>query len=105
MPTYVWKCTGCEVHVEVLHKILDRDIPPNSQDEVSCLCEKPEWTKVFHAPQVVGKAAFLDGQRKFHDFREASKISKEARLSKDPNKRLEVAREVRKIGVRIDGGK
>lgn len=104
MPIYNWSCENCEVAVEVQHKIAERDTPPAPEDGVGCLCEKPEWRRSYPAPQVVGKASYLDGQRKFHDLREANKIKREGYRSRDPQKKLEIAKEIRKIGVRTDGG-
>lgn len=100
MPTYQWECTKCEVEVDVHHKIADRDVPPQLADEVACLCEAPEWKRVMHAPGLVGKASYLDGQRKFHNFREAAQLKKEARSSKSDQKKSEIRSEIHKLGVK-----
>lgn len=100
MPQYLWKCTECEVLVEVQHKMAESNVPPKPEDEVHCFCDEPKWKKLITMPAVVGKASYLDGQRKFVDAREAAKLKKEARHSKDPKKKSEIRKEVNKMGIK-----
>lgn len=95
MPTYQWKCAGCEVAIDILCRMDDRDRPPTEP----CMCEAAQWNRVLEAPSVVGVASFLDGQRKFHEFREASKLERESRMSPNRDKKKEIAAEIRKLGV------
>lgn len=99
-PVYDWKCETCEIAVEVQHKMADSNVPPTTDDAVQCMCESPRWKRVMTAPHVVGKAAYLDGQRKFHGAREAAKLKRESRMSKDATKKTEISKEIRKLGIK-----
>lgn len=97
---YLWQCTDCNILVEIHRSIADRDVAPREDDQTPCLCSEPKWKRVLTAPTIVGKASYLDGQRKLHSFREAAQLKKEARQSKDHKKKQEISSEIRKLGVK-----
>lgn len=96
MPTYSWKCSECGEVVEVLCKIAERDNTPTE----ACMCEEPQWKRTMEAPNVVGKASYLDGNNRFAAHKEAAKLQKESRMSRSKETRKEIAAEIRKLGVR-----
>lgn len=96
---YEWQCSECEVVVEIQRPIAECNTPPDR--EVACLCEQSQWKRVFSMPMVVGKASYLDGQKRpgWQDLKEAAKLEKEAANSRQ-DKKKEIAAEIRKLGVR-----
>ena len=99
---YTWRCTICDVHVEISRPVAECRNPPSSEE--ACMCVTPDWKRVYEMPGLT-KASYLDGQRKFTDFREANRLQREAVKSSSNQKKDEIAAEIRKIGVRVGATK
>lgn len=113
---YSWRCLNCDVHVEITRPMADSAVPPD--DDIDCLCNlkdllsafddegeawaewRGRWKRVYQMPGLT-KASYLDGQRKFTDFREANKLQREAIKGASQEKKDEIAAEIRRMGVRV----
>lgn len=92
MPTYIWKNTETGELLELLAKIVDRDIPPS---------EPGSWTRVPQAPLVL-QASFLDGQRarsdnSFIKLKKAAELKVAHANSENKGERAEITKEITKL--------
>lgn len=99
---YLWKCTTCDVHVEITRPVADCTVPPDADS--ACLCTVPEWKRVFEPPMQM-RESYPDGMRRFNGVREASQLNREAVASNSQETKREIAAEIRKLGVRVNNGK
>lgn len=95
---YEWRCTQCEIVVEITRPVAEATVPPET--DVKCLCEVPIWTRIYSAPMQM-KASYPDGYRRFSEVKEAAKLNREAIASKSKDTKKEIASEIRKLGVRV----
>lgn len=94
MPNYDFYCESCDTMVILNVSFEQRDEPNNCADCGSFL------RRQFPAPAVT-RASYPDGvTNRFKDFKEASKLNKEAAVAKDSTKK-EIQKEIRKMGIRI----
>jgi putative FmdB family regulatory protein len=94
MPNYDFDCETCNTTIILNVKFEDRDQPNNCPDCGAFL------RRQFPAPMVT-RASYPDGvTNRFKDFKEASKLNKEAAVSKDSTKK-EIQKEIRKMGIKI----
>lgn len=90
---YLWRCTGCNFHVDVERPVAKCTEAPDA--DTKCSCEVPTWQRVYQAPMQM-TASYPDGVRRFTEMREVAKLQREAAVSRDGRK-AEIAREIRKI--------
>jgi hypothetical protein len=95
---YPYRCTECEVVVEIERSVHAPSDPPGP--DIKCMCESSKWKRIYEMPGTQ-KESYLDGQRKFTEFREASKLQREANRSASQQKKDEIAKEIKRIGVRL----
>lgn len=92
MPNYTYNCETCESTTIEQFRIADRP------ETVTCACGGT--AKFTIVPVPVMNHSYRDGTKRFQDFREASKLNKEAAVSSDSTKK-EIHREIKKMGVSI----
>lgn len=98
---YKWKCTACELAVDITRPIAECSVPPG--EEFACLCppwQIPQWQRVYEAPALM-QASYPDGHRRkgWAELREAAKLEKLAAVSKGDTK-SEIKNEIRKLGIK-----
>lgn len=75
---------------------------PPSKEECVCLCTDPPstWQRVYTAPTLM-TASYPDGLKRkgFAELKESAKLHREAAVS-GKEKRQEIAKEIRKLGVK-----
>lgn len=96
MPNYGFLCEDCGTVTEEFHKISGRP------DGIVCACGGIAHHQIS-TPAIVGKASFLDGQRRkgWSDLKEASKLNVEAAGTKKQDTKKEIAKEIKKLGVKV----
>lgn len=93
MPLYDYDCSKCDQHWA-------DNVPYEKRLEQKCPFCGADAVYKFPAP-LIAKASFPDGHRRFGAFKEANKLNREAIDSKDQKKKQEIAKEIRKLGVRV----
>jgi len=84
MPTYVYTCEDCEVSIELVRKISERDDPiPDS-----CMCAVPAWKKEMFAPMVM-RESYPDGKKRFGHLKENLEIKKAVASARETGDRKE----------------
>lgn len=94
-PTYEYQCRACDHLHEDNVKYADRDAPRSCPK-----CGMPDVFRHFPTPMVT-RASYPDGVRKFTNFREASRLNREAAGTGDQQKKKEIQKEINKMGVEI----
>lgn len=97
---YEWQCLICDEINEISKPIAQCNEKPDSCE--FCEATDGEWKRIYSMPMQL-KASYPDGHRRkgFAEVREAQKINREGIESGDRQKRTEIAKEIRKMGVRI----
>lgn len=95
MPNFEFKCQECESVTTEFFKIADRP------EVITCDCGGTAKFQLS-APNIMG-TALPDGTKRkgWAEMREASKINKQMANEK-PENRKEMAKEIRKLGVKFD---
>jgi putative FmdB family regulatory protein len=98
MPTYTYSCEQCGSTTEEFHKYSERP------DTITCACGGSASHTITGTGLMI-KEAFLDGTRRkgWAEFKEASKLNKEANVQRDNAEKKRIAQEIRKMGVEIKG--
>lgn len=94
MPNYEYTCLDCGSVTIESHRWESRP------ETITCACGGNGEYRVA-MPNVVGKASYLDGTKRFQDLKEANKLTREAANSR-PEQKKEIAQEIRKMGVRLE---
>lgn len=91
-----FKCPDCN---ETWDDIVGTDEKDNKFKCPYCLSDNASRT--FSAPNFT-RASYVDGVKRagFQEFKEAAKLNKESAVSGN-DKKKEIAREIRKMGVRV----
>lgn len=98
-PTYDYACTECHALFDVHIRYVDRD---DYEKVGGCPdCGSIKLERQFPAPMVL-KASYPDGTKRFTDMKEAAKLNREAANSMKQDTKKEIAREIRKLGVRVN---
>ena len=102
MASYLWECEHCEIAARVDRSISDRDKVP-STDEATCLCETPEWTRVFEAAGIT-RATYVAGTKRkgFAELKEAAMLEVKA-ANLPPSERGEISKEIRRLRTTTKG--
>lgn len=93
MPTYEYLCQSCSLVTENQSKYEERPKLINCK-----YCQQPAQLWIS-TPAVVGKASYLDGQKRegWAELKEAAKLEKKAAVEPNVETRKAIQREIRNI--------